>query len=193
MSLPQPFAGLRVLVTGTVAGLSRDGAVDAVTTLGGTPAASVTGKVDLVVAGEGAGVSKMDKARLHGCRVLPGEAFASLVADPTTWDGRTPGGTHAEWETSLVEHEEPTGPPLPRPGDADYIDMRDRHLVGRATDFARVNEAWRSRFRCRCQCGHTWTEPIQYDRWPTCPVKRGDTGEQSVTPPWLRPDGGWAA
>ncbi|KAG1648466.1 DNA ligase 1 [Nymphon striatum] len=57
-----PFAGHKVLVTGTLpGGMKRDEAKEAVRTLGGDPASSVSAKVTRYVVGESAGQAKIDK------------------------------------------------------------------------------------------------------------------------------------
>jgi DNA ligase (NAD+) len=58
---PQPLSGLTVVITGSLEGFTRDSAAEAVTTLGGKVAGSVSKKTSLVVAGDTAG-SKLDKA-----------------------------------------------------------------------------------------------------------------------------------
>lgn len=73
-----PLAGLRVVVTGTVPGLSRTEAQEAVEKLGGTASGSVSKTTNLVVVGEGAG-SKMAKAQALGIRIMPAEEFAQLA------------------------------------------------------------------------------------------------------------------
>lgn len=73
-----PFAGLKVVVTGTVPGLTRTEAQEWAEKLGGTASSSVSKTVDLVVVGEGAG-SKATKAETLGIRIMPAEEFATLV------------------------------------------------------------------------------------------------------------------
>jgi len=75
-----PLAGLRVVVTGTVPGLSRTEAQEAVEKLGGTASGSVSKTTDLVVVGDGAG-SKAAKAESLGIRIMPAEEFAQLAAN----------------------------------------------------------------------------------------------------------------
>ena len=195
-----PLAGLTVIVTGDVPGLTRASAVEAVGALGGRSVSAVSGKVDLVVAGDGAGVSKMDKARRLGCRVLTGTAFAALVAAPSTWDGTTLGVSHAEWERGLTATDEPDDSPdgygaeqrWPRPGDPDYVPMSERHLVSLATDHVRIGKEWRRRFRLRCGgCGHVWQERIQHHHKVRCPVGEGLVDEVNLVAPWSLPDKGW--
>ena len=83
-----PLSGWRVVVTGDVPGLSRDAAQEAVRTMGGTVASSVTPSTDLLVVGTGAGASKLAKAAALGIRQLPAAPFAELAENPDRWDGR---------------------------------------------------------------------------------------------------------
>lgn len=67
--------------------MDREAARAAVRKLGGVPAAGVTGTVDLLVVGDGAGAAKLRKAAEFGLRQLPAGSFAVLARDPSTWDG----------------------------------------------------------------------------------------------------------
>ncbi|MGB6577320.1 MAG: NAD-dependent DNA ligase LigA [Streptosporangiaceae bacterium] len=73
------LAGVSVVITGTLAGLSRDEAGEAVRRAGGKVTASVSKKTDFVVAGENAG-SKYDKAVELGVPILDVAAFNVLLA-----------------------------------------------------------------------------------------------------------------
>jgi len=75
-----PLAGLTVVLTGTLAGYSRDEATQAITELGGKVAGSVSKKTSFVVAGESPG-SKLDKAQALGVPVLGEEGLAVLLRD----------------------------------------------------------------------------------------------------------------
>lgn len=75
---PKPLAGMKVVVTGTVPGLSRNEAAEAVERLGGIPSGSVSKATSLVVVGEGAG-SKAAKAEELGVRIMAAEEFAALA------------------------------------------------------------------------------------------------------------------
>ncbi len=77
---PKPLAGVTVVVTGSLAGWSRDGAIEAVQALGGKVTGSVSRKTDFVVAGENPG-SKLDKALALGVPVLGEPGFALLLAE----------------------------------------------------------------------------------------------------------------
>ncbi len=72
------LAGVSVVITGTLEGLSRDEAGEAVRQAGGKVTASVSKKTDFVVAGENAG-SKYDKAVELGVPILDLVAFRVLL------------------------------------------------------------------------------------------------------------------
>jgi DNA ligase (NAD+) len=73
-----PLAGKTVVVTGTLPGLSRQDAEEAIRTAGGHAAGSVSKQTDYVVAGEKAG-SKLVKAEKLGVAVLDEDAFRRLL------------------------------------------------------------------------------------------------------------------
>jgi DNA ligase (NAD+) len=73
------LAGVSVVITGTLAGMSRDEAGEAVRQAGGKVTSSVSKKTNFVVAGENAG-SKYDKAVELGVPVLDEAAFNVLLA-----------------------------------------------------------------------------------------------------------------
>jgi DNA ligase (NAD+) len=77
-STPQTLAGLTVVVTGSLAGFSRDEAKEAIVSRGGKAAGSVSKKTDFVVVGENAG-SKADKAEQFGVPVLDEDGFVALL------------------------------------------------------------------------------------------------------------------
>ena len=72
------LAGVSVVITGTLAGLSRDEAAEAVRQAGGKVTSSVSKKTGFVVAGENAG-SKYDKAVELGVPILDEPAFRTLL------------------------------------------------------------------------------------------------------------------
>lgn len=74
-----PLAGQTFVLTGTLTGLSREQASEALTALGAKVAGSVSKKTRYVVAGAEAG-SKLDKARALGVEVLDEDAFRRLLA-----------------------------------------------------------------------------------------------------------------
>jgi len=94
----RPLAGVTVVITGTLAGFTRDEAAEAVTALGGKTASSVSKKTAFVVAGENPG-SKYDKALTLGVPVLdeaglrlllekgPAAATAAAADDDRPADG----------------------------------------------------------------------------------------------------------
>ncbi|MFF7993200.1 NAD-dependent DNA ligase LigA [Kitasatospora xanthocidica] len=76
----RPLEGLTVVVTGTLAGHTRDGAKEALTSRGAKVTGSVSKKTHFVVAGDNPG-SKYDKAVQLGLPVLDDAGFAVLLAD----------------------------------------------------------------------------------------------------------------
>jgi len=73
------LAGVSVVITGSLAGFSREEAAEAVRQAGGKVTSSVSKKTDFVVAGENAG-SKYDKAVELGVTILDEPAFRLLLA-----------------------------------------------------------------------------------------------------------------
>ncbi len=73
-----PFAGKTVVLTGTLASMTRDQAGDWILALGGKLSGSVSAKTSLVVAGEAAG-SKLTKARELGVNVMDEAEFLSII------------------------------------------------------------------------------------------------------------------
>ena len=81
-----PFAGKIVVLTGTLAAMSRDDAKERIESAGGKVAGSVSRKTDYVVAGEEAG-SKLDRAKELGVAVLDEEKFLEMLgmgSDPNS-------------------------------------------------------------------------------------------------------------
>jgi DNA ligase (NAD+) len=74
-----PLSGKTLVVTGTLPGLSRSAAEEAIRSAGGHAASSVSAKTDYLIAGEKAG-SKLVKAEELGIPVLDEEAFRRLLA-----------------------------------------------------------------------------------------------------------------
>jgi DNA ligase (NAD+) len=72
------LAGVTVVITGTLPGLTRDEAAEAVRAAGGKVSSSVSKKTNFVVAGENAG-SKYDKAVELGVPILDEPAFRVLL------------------------------------------------------------------------------------------------------------------
>ena len=73
-----PFAGKIVVLTGTLAAMTRDEAKDRIEAAGGKVTGSVSKKTDYVVAGTEAG-SKLDKANELGVKVLEEKEFLKLI------------------------------------------------------------------------------------------------------------------
>lgn len=78
-SVERTLEGLTVVVTGSLAEFSRDGAKEAILARGGKAAGSVSKKTDFVVVGDNPG-SKYDKAVELGVPVLDEAGFARLLA-----------------------------------------------------------------------------------------------------------------
>jgi DNA ligase (NAD+) len=78
-SVDDKFAGKQFVLTGTLAGLTRDEARALVEARGGRVTSSVSKKTDYVVAGEEAG-SKLDKAQALGLTVIDEAAFRSMLS-----------------------------------------------------------------------------------------------------------------
>ncbi len=76
MEIPEdgPFAGMTIVVTGTLPTLKRNEAEDLIRSKGGKAAGSVSKKTSFVVAGEAAG-SKLTKAQSLGVEVIDEEEF----------------------------------------------------------------------------------------------------------------------
>jgi DNA ligase (NAD+) len=75
---PRPLDGLTVVITGSLASWSRDGATEAVQARGGKVTNSVSKKTAFVIVGENPG-TKHDKALSLGVRVLDDAGFAVLL------------------------------------------------------------------------------------------------------------------
>jgi DNA ligase (NAD+) len=76
---PRPLEGVTVVVTGTLASYSRDGATEAVQALGGKVTSSVSKKTDFVVVGSDPGASKYDKAVKLGVPILDDAGLTTLL------------------------------------------------------------------------------------------------------------------
>ncbi len=77
---PKPLDGKTVVVTGTFSRWGRQQAQDLIRTLGGKPTSSVSGKTDLVIAGEKAG-SKRTKAEQLNIEILDEASFVQLIGE----------------------------------------------------------------------------------------------------------------
>jgi DNA ligase (NAD+) len=74
-----PLSGKTLVVTGTLAGFSREEAEEAIRVAGGHAAGSVSAKTDYLVAGEKAG-TKLTRAEQLGVPVLDEDAFRRILA-----------------------------------------------------------------------------------------------------------------
>ncbi len=79
-STPKTLAGLTIVVTGSLAGFSRDEAKEAILSHGGKASGSVSKKTDYVVVGDNAG-TKADKAEQLGVPVLDEAGFVRLLTN----------------------------------------------------------------------------------------------------------------
>jgi DNA ligase (NAD+) len=77
-SIERTLDGLSIVVTGSLAGYSRDDAKEAIVARGGKAASSVSKKTAYVVAGDSPG-SKFDKAVELGVPVLDEDGFTRLL------------------------------------------------------------------------------------------------------------------
>lgn len=77
------LAGKTVVITGTLANLTREQAEEAVYRAGGKPTSSVSRQTDLVVVGEEPG-SKLNKARELGIKTLSDKQFLRLIGGGKT-------------------------------------------------------------------------------------------------------------
>ncbi len=78
-SIEPTVSGLTIVVTGSLAGFTRDEAKEAILVRGGKAAGSVSKKTDYVVVGDNAG-SKATKAQDLGLRILDEQQFVELLA-----------------------------------------------------------------------------------------------------------------
>lgn len=73
-----PLAGLTVVITGTLAGMQREAAEDALRELGAKVSGSVSKKTSYLVVGADAG-SKLAKAQALGVRILDEAALEQIL------------------------------------------------------------------------------------------------------------------
>ncbi|HZQ87936.1 MAG TPA: NAD-dependent DNA ligase LigA [Acidimicrobiales bacterium] len=76
---PQTLAGMSIVVTGTLEGLSREAAEEAIKARGGKAPGSVSKKTTAVVVGEGPGAAKLTKAQELGVPILDEVSFTYLL------------------------------------------------------------------------------------------------------------------
>lgn len=90
----QVLAGLKVVVTGSLDGFTRDSAKEAIILRGGTSPGSVSKKTDFLVAGANSG-SKLTKAQELGVPVLDEEGFVALLDGRGVGAGEAAGASEA--------------------------------------------------------------------------------------------------
>lgn len=78
--LPRTLEGMSVVVTGTLAGYSREEAEEAIKTRGGRSPGSVSARTTALVVGEAPGASKVAKAEQLGIPILDEAGFERLLA-----------------------------------------------------------------------------------------------------------------
>jgi DNA ligase (NAD+) len=77
--LPQVLTGKIVVVSGTLPGYTREGAIEAITLRGGKSPGSVSAKTDALVLGDSPGASKVSKAETLGVPILNAAEFEVLL------------------------------------------------------------------------------------------------------------------
>lgn len=77
-----PLDGLKVLATGKMARYGRDEIKQAIERNGGRAVSSVSKATDLIVVGDNAGESKLEKARQLGIKMISEEEFEQMIAQP---------------------------------------------------------------------------------------------------------------
>jgi len=101
---PQTLVGQAVVVTGTLAGFTRDQAEAVIKAHGGKSPSSVSKKTLAVVVGDGPGASKLTKAEDLGVPILDEAGFTELLAT-----GRVP-GVEPDAEPDDTTEPEPESP-----------------------------------------------------------------------------------
>lgn len=77
------LAGLTFVISGVFSKLSRDGAKDLIEAHGGKTSGSVSGKTDYLLAGEGMGPAKLQKAEALGVKILSEDALLEMIGSET--------------------------------------------------------------------------------------------------------------
>ncbi len=117
-AVPQVLAGKTVVVTGTLAGFSREDAELAITSRGGKSPGSVSAKTYAVVVGESPGASKLTKAEQLGIPILDEAAFPAPPRDGRARLSDAADAPVRSWVSDDVERPGCTGrraTGLPRP------------------------------------------------------------------------------
>ncbi len=109
---PRLLAGVTVVITGSLAQLSRDEAAEAVRAAGGKVTGSVSKKTGFVVAGDNPG-SKYDKAVEVGVPVLDEAGFRRLLAEGPDAVRPAPAEEPAEEPAQEAKQEAKQGKPEP--------------------------------------------------------------------------------
>lgn len=73
------LAGLTFVISGVFTQISREGAKDLIEAHGGKTSGSVSGKTDYLLAGEGMGPAKLQKAEALGVKILSEDAFLAMI------------------------------------------------------------------------------------------------------------------
>ena len=79
------FTGKKILITGSVPGLDRSDVIDFVQSIGAKWAGSVTKDLDLLIIGDGAGASKVNKAQSQGTAIATVPEFIEQLGE--AWRG----------------------------------------------------------------------------------------------------------
>ena len=82
VSLGDGLSGKTMVISGVFAKHSRDEIKSMIEAHGGKVGSSVTGKTDFLVAGEGIGPSKLEKATQLGVQIITEEEFLALISNP---------------------------------------------------------------------------------------------------------------
>jgi DNA ligase (NAD+) len=77
--LPQVLEGMTVVVSGTLPGYTRDGAIEAITSRGGKSPGSVSAKTNALVVGDAPGASKVAKAEQLRIPILDAAGFEEFL------------------------------------------------------------------------------------------------------------------
>ncbi len=71
--------GMRILATGKLVNFSRDEIQQTIEQFGGKPVGSISRQTDLIIVGENAGESKLDKARNLGLKLISEDEFLKMI------------------------------------------------------------------------------------------------------------------